>query len=82
MEAKEYIAKRTFIRPREDAGATGNMPRKIAMFRLDADKPAHFCDGVSRRDFLHAGSLGFLGLTMPHFFRLKAHGGGGSPAKM
>jgi hypothetical protein len=50
------------------------MPRKIAMFRLDADKPAHFCDGVSRRDFLHAGSLGFLGLTMPHFFRLKAQG--------
>jgi Protein of unknown function (DUF1501) len=44
------------------------------MFRLDADKPAHFCDGVSRRDFLHAGSLGFLGLTMPHFFRLKAMG--------
>jgi len=74
MEAKEYIAKRTFIRPREDAGATGNMPRKIAMFRLDADKPARFCDGVSRRDFLHAGSLGFLGLTMPHFFRLKAQG--------
>jgi hypothetical protein len=44
------------------------------MFRLDADKPAHFCDGVSRRDFLHAGSLGFLGPTMPHFFRLKAMG--------
>jgi hypothetical protein len=44
------------------------------MFRLDADKPAYFCDGVSRRDFLHAGSLGFLGLTMPHFFRLKAMG--------
>src|SRR6202789_1971912 len=44
------------------------------MFRLDAAKPAHFCDGVSRRDFLHAGSLGFLGLTMPHFFRLKAMG--------
>src|ERR1700691_6271184 len=44
------------------------------MFRLDADKPAHFCDGVSRRDFLHAGSLGFLGLAMPHFFRLKAMG--------
>ncbi|MGC2404019.1 MAG: DUF1501 domain-containing protein [Acidobacteriaceae bacterium] len=44
------------------------------MFRLDADKQVHFCDGVSRRDFLHAGSLGFLGLTMPHFFRLKAAG--------
>ena len=27
------------------------------MFRVDAHKPAHFCDGLTRRDFLHAGSL-------------------------
>jgi Protein of unknown function (DUF1501) len=44
------------------------------MFRLDADKRVHFCDGVSRRDFLHAGSLAFLGLSTPQFFRLKAMG--------
>ena len=44
------------------------------MFRLDADRRVHFCDGVTRRDFLHAGSLGFLGLTMPQFFQLKAMG--------
>lgn len=44
------------------------------MFRLDADRRVHFCDGVTRRDFLHAGSLGFLGLSMPQFFRLKAMG--------
>jgi Protein of unknown function (DUF1501) len=44
------------------------------MFRLDADKRVHFCDGVTRRDFLHAGSLGFLGLSMPQFFQLKAMG--------
>lgn len=44
------------------------------MFRLDADKKVHFCDGVTRRDFLHAGSLAFLGLSMPQFFRLKAAG--------
>ena len=44
------------------------------MFRLDADKRVHFCDGVSRRDFLHAGSLGLLGLSMPEFFKLKAMG--------
>ena len=44
------------------------------MFRLDADKRVHFCDGVTRRDFLHAGSLTFLGLSMPQFFRLKAMG--------
>lgn len=44
------------------------------MFRLDADKRVHFCDGVARRDFLHAGALGFLGLTLPQFFSLKAIG--------
>jgi len=44
------------------------------MFRLDADKKVHFCDGVTRRDFLHAGSLAFLGLSMPQFLRLKAIG--------
>jgi len=44
------------------------------MFRLDADKKVEFCDGVTRRDFLHAGALGFLGLTLPEFFSLKAAG--------
>jgi Protein of unknown function (DUF1501) len=34
------------------------------MIRLDADKPATFCDGSSRRDFLHAGALTPLGLTL------------------
>ena len=44
------------------------------MFRLDADKKVHFCDGVTRRDFLHAGSIAMLGLTLPEFFGLKALG--------
>jgi hypothetical protein len=44
------------------------------VFRLDADKKVHFCDGVTRRDFLHAGSLGFLGLTLPEFLTFKAVG--------
>ena len=44
------------------------------MFRLDADRKVHFCDGVTRRDFLHAGALGFLGLTLPEFCTLKAAG--------
>ena len=35
------------------------------MIRLDARRAAHFCDGLTRRDFLHAGSLGLLGLTLP-----------------
>jgi hypothetical protein len=44
------------------------------MFRLDADKRVHFCDGVTRRDFVHAGSLAFLGLSMPQFMQMKAMG--------
>src|SRR2546425_10111596 len=44
------------------------------MFRLDADKSVQFCDGLRRRDFLHAGSLSFLGLGLTQFFELKAQG--------
>jgi hypothetical protein len=32
------------------------------MFRLDADRAVEFCDGLRRRDFLHAGALTMLGL--------------------
>jgi hypothetical protein len=35
------------------------------MLRLDANRPVSFCDGLTRRDFLHAGSLSVLGLTLP-----------------
>ena len=44
------------------------------MFRLDADRAVEFCDGLRRRDFLHAGSLSFLGLGLPQLFQLKAQG--------
>jgi len=44
------------------------------MLRLDADKAVHFCDGLTRRDFLHAGSLALLGLSMPDLVGLKAFG--------
>lgn len=44
------------------------------MLRLDADRPVSFCDGLTRRDFLHAGSLGTLGLTLPAFLAQKAAG--------
>ncbi len=44
------------------------------MFRVDAHKPVHFCDGLTRRDFLHAGSLGLLGMGLPSFQAL-ARGG-------
>ena len=32
------------------------------------------CDGVSRRDFLRVGALGFGGLTMANIWRLRAQG--------
>ncbi len=44
------------------------------MLRLDADRPATFCDGLTRRDFLHAGVLAPLGLTLPGWARAKADG--------
>jgi uncharacterized protein (DUF1501 family) len=44
------------------------------MLRLDADRPVSFCDGLTRRDFLHAGSLSLLGLTLPGFLQRKAAG--------
>ena len=44
------------------------------MFRLDARKPVHFCDGLTRRDFLHAGSLAALGLGLPALQGLEAQG--------
>jgi hypothetical protein len=30
------------------------------MIKLDADRAVHFCDGVTRRDFLHAGAITML----------------------
>jgi Protein of unknown function (DUF1501) len=44
------------------------------MFRVDADQPVRFCDGLTRRDFLHAGSLAMLGLGLPTLGALEAQG--------
>ena len=44
------------------------------MFRLDHHKAVQFCDGLRRRDFLHAGSVGMLGLGLSDFLSLKAQG--------
>ena len=44
------------------------------MYRVDATKKVHFCDGMSRRDFLHAGAIPFLGLTLPGLLQAKAQG--------
>src|SRR5919112_559223 len=47
-------------------------PEVLSMFRLDADRSVEFCDGLRRRDFLHAGALSALGLTLPGFLSMKA----------
>jgi uncharacterized protein DUF1501 len=44
------------------------------MLRLDAERPAHFCDGLTRRDFLHAGALSMLGLSLTDWMALRAQG--------
>lgn len=38
--------------------------RRFPLLRIDANRPATFCDGLKRRDFLHVGSLSALGLTL------------------
>jgi hypothetical protein len=44
------------------------------MLRLDAPRPATLCRDVSRRDFLHAGALAGLGLTLPGYLQAKEQG--------
>jgi hypothetical protein len=44
------------------------------MFRFDANRPVRFCDGFTRRDFLHAGAITTLGLTLPAFIARQARG--------
>src|SRR6516162_5661297 len=45
---------------------------RVFMLRLDAPRSVSFCDGMTRRDFLHAGSLACLGFTLPAFFARQA----------
>ncbi len=44
------------------------------MFRFDAEKRVQLCDDFDRRDFLHAGALSMLGLSLTDAFNLKAMG--------
>src|SRR5437868_2729062 len=32
-------------------------------------QPSRLCDGISRRELLHAGGLGILGLSLPELLR-------------
>ncbi len=44
------------------------------MIRIDAQRPARFCDGMTRRDFVHVGALSALGLTLPGYLGLQKAG--------
>jgi hypothetical protein len=44
------------------------------MFTCTDHASATTCDGVTRRDFLSAGALSAIGLTLPGFAKLKAAG--------
>ncbi len=37
-------------------------------------RSSRFCDGLSRRNFLQIGSLGFGGLTLPNLLRAEESG--------
>ncbi|ODT99099.1 MAG: hypothetical protein ABS79_04910 [Planctomycetes bacterium SCN 63-9] len=52
------------------------------MFRIDASKSVHFCDGMSRRDFLHAGAISTLGLSLPTLQALTAQGAVSNASEM
>ena len=42
------------------------------MITLPGIRQSPFCDGLSRRNFLKAGALGFGGLTMANLLRAEA----------
>ena len=44
------------------------------MFRFDANRRVQLCDDFARRDFLHAGALSMLGISLTDAFQLKAMG--------
>jgi len=44
------------------------------VLRLTGQGVAHTCDGIPRRDFLQAGALGALGLSLPGYLAAKQHG--------
>ncbi|MFO0965657.1 MAG: DUF1501 domain-containing protein [Gemmataceae bacterium] len=50
------------------------------MLTLRANGP-RLCDGLSRRDILHAGGLGLLGLSLPELLRAQAHASAATPRR-
>src|SRR5688572_33220133 len=52
----------------------GACRRRTAMLRFTGRGSTQTWDGMTRRDFLHAGALGALGLTLPHLMALQSRG--------
>lgn len=50
------------------------------MLRIDGSR-GRFCDGVSRRNFIKIGALGFAGLSLPNILRAEAASGMRNPHK-
>jgi hypothetical protein len=44
------------------------------MLTLSSNAQVRTCDGLSRRDFLQAGTLGAIGLSLPHLLAAEARG--------
>lgn len=44
------------------------------MLQFTGDGKTHTCDGITRRDFLHAGSLSAIGLSLPQYLLAKEQG--------
>ena len=51
------------------------------MFELPLARRASRCDGLSRRDSLKVGALGFLGLTLPGYLRASVQAPGRLPGR-
>src|SRR2546423_2762343 len=56
----------------------GLRARELTMFCIDAQKPVHLCDGISRRGFFHPSAPSPLRPRNPRFLGMR--GAGGPPA--
>lgn len=50
------------------------------MLKLTGNGSTHTCDGMTRRDFLEIGTLGAVGLSLPHLLAMEAKGAVADPS--
>src|SRR5262245_42540152 len=61
---------------------TGDQERRRPMSGYSSNDPSRPCGGPSRRELLRIGSLGFLGLGLDEWLRLRARAGSGASTKV